>query len=380
MDNNPPSLKIPWARVLFGCILALSGFTLVVLSSACYLIFLHNNNRQPSGRKSVLNSALPFNKVVVPFTNHKGHIFVTANFDGNPLTCLIDTGVRDVLCQNLPRNGRDGGKSFGYNNPLGYKSHARYVTLDRVDLGELQLSNPDCVSITANGIGIANTVDGIPINTILGNSVFKDVIVTIDFSQNILIFRSLAYDISKIPLRVGCVLLDVSFLCPNQLGPAAILAQGQIEGQSVPIMLDTGHAGQGIVLSSDFRKKLSRVHDKVSKPNYTIFARPINNDTTPLHWKIGDMTGISKGLVMSPKQPGSPASVYDSIQAVVGYDVLRHYRITIDYSRKKVLFEPASGPSPEAVDSNNSDFPPLPICYHWKQHKNGTWEQMPNTE
>ena len=173
MDNNPPILKMPWARVLLGCILAVSGFFLIVLSSARLLAFLQDNNRQHSVRKSVLKSARPFNEVVVPFTNHKGHIFVTANFDGNPLTCLIDTGVRDVLCQNLPRNGREGGKSFGYNNPLGYESHARYVTLDRVDLGELQLSNPNCVSITANGIGIANTVDGIPINIILGNSVFK---------------------------------------------------------------------------------------------------------------------------------------------------------------------------------------------------------------
>jgi hypothetical protein len=174
---------------------------LLVVTGAVLLYLPHSDAiRKTSSVASAnwtLHSSLPYGEVEVPFTLHKGHIFVQADFAGVPLTCLVDTGVRDIVMQNgdVPHLYTNGTVSYFGSN--GGSVLSEWVTLSHIRLGDYELSEPMAISwpLTASSFGY--TLEGFPIFATLGNRAFKNVVLTIDYQQRKLILRRPDYDITQ---------------------------------------------------------------------------------------------------------------------------------------------------------------------------------------
>ena len=288
-----------------------------------------------------LHSDRTYGEVEVPFTLHKGQIFVQADFAGVPLTCLVDTGVRDIVMQNadVPHLYSNGIVNYFGSNGGSYR--AEWVTLSHIRLGDYELSQPTAVSWPLSAPAFGYTLEGFPIFATLGNRAFKDIVLTIDYGQRKLILHRPDYDITRQPHDLGSCLLDYTPGGNNVAWAPEYLSVGsRIEGHPINLVLDTGHCGASILLAPEFRELLEVPQGTMPQWNYNISGKSVTEVTRPVRWSLNNIKGECPGWIMAMRPEW---------QALAGYEVLRNYRLTIDYTRRKLLLEPNAGATTTAT-------------------------------
>ncbi len=123
-------------------------------------------------------------------------------------------------------------------------------------------------------------------------------------------------------------------------------------------------------MAPEFRALLDVPPGTSPQWNYNIAGQPVTEVTRPVQWALNNIKGECSGWVMSMRPEW---------QALAGYEVLKDYRITIDYTRRKLLLEPNPAPSPAATlpQTTRAPLPQAHSSLRWVQRADGGWEEEP---
>ena len=295
--------------------------------------------------------------VRVPFTKQNGLIVVQATLGGKVLPCVLDTG--DPLVR-WPRRLRLAGKATGIRaqgtDAGGHGETHEMVLLSHVRIGGYELANVPSWAVgtpddaTPDEDAAPETIAGgvwrrYPV---LGNVVFEQVALTIDYRRSELILRPKNANTAE-PSRVpGMRTLPVQRVGPvftTDTGAARggfLVFAGSVNGQPVNFLLDTGLPfAPGIVLAPGKRALLGDARAASGGQEVravTGLGQVSAQRFTNVSWSLGNVPG--KGEVIVPPQLAALGDDKTSIDALVGAYLLQAYRITIDYPRSRVLLEP----------------------------------------
>lgn len=330
----------------------------------------------------MLNSNAPNHMIVVPLVSEDNQIMVSGQFADQKINCLIDTGCRDIILWD-GRKVQGAFVSSTFDYPwFSANIMATTTCLSSARVGGFVLSNACCAQLHTVEPRLTWSNTGQPIYAIMGNYAFQHVVLTIDYTHQTLTVRDLTYDVTKLSLTARDTLSDITYdpyyYTHKECGPLRVFLDVHIEGQAVRAIVDTGYDG-GILLSSEFRKRLTHLPaDQRLQPPYIAMgpAAVTAQTASPLHWSLGKLKGQAPGHVLTGRF--SPDH-----QALIGYEMLKDYRITIDYQRQKMLFE-YLGSSASKTKTLYTQTPPKPHTgkhptLRWVQKPGGRWEEVPVT-
>lgn len=314
-------------------IICITCLTLIAIVTAKKWHDYHREHQQQllvASRPAVtLHSSRPYHEVRIPFRRDSGHIELVAYSSGRTFVCIFDTG--DVITQ-WPRSfalvSMDAHLHYSQFTPFSpmQPRPADWRTLSDLNLGNYELQN--CAGIAYN----ADESDSkqFPLPLLIGYQAMAQVVLTIDYHKQELVFRDQSYDVTRLAAGPQIYLMNMVSNPeePNEPIRQPLIA-GTIAGYPVHLILDTGLAAGGVALANP--KLISTIQKTIGgKPlfNRTMGGRALP-DTT---WSLGSLVDQSPIDVM-------PDFVGDGVDGVLGYAILQNYRITIDYGRHKVLLE-----------------------------------------
>lgn len=278
-----------------------------------------------------LDSQQKYKEVRVPFTQERGFIYVQALWAGKPVKCVLDTGASYISWpQPLGLAAAPIGKrvqTLGIGG--GYRVLGEWVLAPSIQLGDFKLRNILTISKSivekANGqkISVAQA-EGIQ-EIILGNYVFQNVVLTLDYQKQEVILRDSDYDITRIP-RLHSYLLDLFWIDGKPV------MQGQLADHPARFMIDTGN--DGIAINSAFAQKYLSTYPRTNSTAEIAYG-VINTEEIPsVNGNIGGIKFSTGTLTIVPLD--------SKTDVLIGTPFLKNFRVTIDYSRSKILLEPYS--------------------------------------
>lgn len=260
--------------------------------------------------------------VEVPFRWTPGQIEVQVSIDRRPpLWCIVDSGAEFSMLD------------------VQEAETLRLVTTRRRD-GRGQVEN---ATLTIGPVTIpGQTLTLWPLDNfrrqkrdircVIGCELFERYVVTVDYQKHLLLLRDPSAfrpdpAVSSFPItfdgRLPVIRSSLKF------GKAAVPAR---------LMIDTG-ASQAVILRYPFANQhqlfegpvATTTSETVAVGRRTFVTIPVEELT------IGHWTFRKPGV----KAYGTPAGAggYTTTDGLLGNDVLRHFRVTFDYSRKRVLLE-----------------------------------------
>lgn len=292
-----------------------------------------------------LHSSLPFHEIRIPFVLENGAIVVKANLSGKFLTCIFDTGSA-VINWDAALNLR-GKKTGDYNLITDGGGHIRIVDeycLDSIQLGGYTLFGVPGYSVRAATNKKAAAPTPTQQKLLLGNALFAQVILTIDYQKRQLILRDPHYDLTQLPKRAQDRTFDFSWAdAGTNRSVGTPILQGKVGTNSARIGLDTGWGADEVGLV----KKYYQEH--ISTPSPT--APPAEQTTATTNMAFGTFdTAVVPQIPLSldedPLYQFTPPALLvtnwlsSEVDAIIGTEILQKFRITLDYTRKKALFEP----------------------------------------
>ena len=274
-----------------------------------------------------LHSDRPFNEVRVPFAYNCGHVHVStdtpmilvkANLAGKTSLCVIDTGASGISWPQslkLPGQHRAGGTLVGINNS---QRPTEIVTLPSVHVGNYEMTSLPTFMIERNakeqGMG-----DFFPN---IGNYALWHTVMTVDYQNRAILFRSPDYDVTLLPRASQDMLLDFEWVggCPG--------VRGTIEGQPTKLLIDTGFQAKFAVEKHFFNAHL---RDRVLAKHGTggAFGNMQEACLDKAQCSIG-------GVNIEDKQVGV-TDLGGAWDGIIGQHSLALYDVTIDYPRQKLL-------------------------------------------
>lgn len=277
----------------------------------------------------ILHSDHPYHEVRVPFRRDSGHIGLIATSLGRTINCTLDTGcVFAVWPRSLPLASTDAHLHYAQFTPFDplQPRPADWRIVSDLKLGDYELQN--CAGVAYN----TDRSDSkqFPTALLIGYPAMAQVVLTIDYHKQELVFRDQSYDVTRLASGPRTYLMNMVSNPEETSEPTRQpLIAGTIGGYPVRLILDTGLAAGGVALANP---KL------ISKIQQTVGGQPLFNMTTSgralpdTTWSVGSLVDQSPIDLM-------PDFVGDGVDGVLGYEILRNYRITIDYGRHKVLLE-----------------------------------------
>jgi len=256
---------------------------------------------------------------------------------GRSVECLVDTGDSYIeWTQQLNLPGKHMGSLFAYPGSSGIQVTAEWVQISDLRLGDYELTNIPTMKVNT-GSSLPEAGDK-PLPAVLGNTAFMHVVLTIDSRQHQLIVRQLDYDIAQQLHGSQVSLLTFKPVIPVIQGvPDYITVLGSIADRPVRFAIDTGQSWPGIFLASAVRSQLNGVRTGSQDlaritVGQTFFGRRATEVTEPIAWSLGTAKGRCPAFVID-----MPNYAW---QANIGHQLLKDYRVTIDYPHQKVLLEP----------------------------------------
>ena len=298
----------------------------------------------------VLHSTEPYQAVYIPFTLRAGTIVVPVTVAGKTLPWVLDTGASDTIWVASPLIADTPGKGFGASQDASGKSHiATTATIARMEIGgyERRQVGGAVMHLTR---AEAATVEAKGVPRLLSNTVFAGVVLTIDYAKRELIVRSPDYDPATEASGRGEYAFDFRPLALDSHGNYGWAAvEVLIAGKPLTLAVDTGFSAEkyGIALwQKSYTSLLPALkaqpgfrEDKGIANTTTLAgtARQTFTTTSPVPFLIGKaQTGLSPFraslLIMGTSLP--------LVDGILGWSVLRDYRVTFDYPRHKLLLEP----------------------------------------
>ncbi|MGH7725296.1 MAG: aspartyl protease family protein [Candidatus Eiseniibacteriota bacterium] len=270
---------------------------------------------------------------VVRLERHGGHHFVPVSIGGAaPRTFLVDTGagLTAISYELADTLGLTLGEPMGIVG-LGGGTNARTATLPRIGLGSLSRTNVQCLVIDFSEL---RTGLGIPVEGILGFSALNRYAVTFDFALGTLELaeNSPPQELGDGSARVRFEIVGglpqiearvdggdpISFIVdtgafrtfvPRTTGEA-IATTARVPG--IPFVGADGRALEGVAVRA---RSLTVGTAEVARPIVLYASSPATNDPVGITLASGD-------------------------RGVLGSDILRRFRVTLDYPRSELVLEP----------------------------------------
>jgi hypothetical protein len=292
----------------------------------------------------VLDSQAPYSAVHIPFTLQDGHIYVHALFDGKPRQCMVDTGTNGIMAiKGTGIQGRATGHIVKSLNLDGPDTFGQEIMLHNLQLGSYELQNVS-ISLMPTPVNPDNALsDGVPL---LGDDAFSQIVLTIDYARRELILRQPQYDFTAQRNAPNSVVLDFN---GNKYGRDFPCVAGTLRGKPSTFVLDTGFANDYIAVAPQAGAGAVSVHG----------LKPLGRKWVRTSYALLYLNQVNCTLFTSPYGRKSclafqcPAVVFPNIQgrygASVGIEILKRFRITIDYPRRRMLLEPNVFTAPSRV-------------------------------
>lgn len=270
-----------------------------------------------------------------PFVGTDSQILVAASVNGHPGNFIFDTGFGGDLVID---SSVDMGKPSGTTSLRDFVGEFQANTYDikSLKLGTMNLTTKGKEAIAQEGV--SNFSDSHHVDGLMGFSLIKDYVTTINFQDHKFVFYPQSMDISHwVPNNKTTFLVKML-----PIGPRAIVLPVVTDsGKQMVMSLDTGNA----FYATTHKDVLQRVglwpQDKDAKwmsssmvasgavnswqkqmNNLTIFGVPVKSSI----WDIIDL-------------PSADASS----DGTVGYQFLKNFNITFDFQRRLVWLENFTG-------------------------------------
>ena len=334
---------------------------LLIVSIIAYFILLPTRHRHRIKRESpaqqlqyafdhspmILNSHEKYNAVHIPFTLRDNIIRVQTIWSGKPVEAILDTGSGFIA---WPRSihlecWRSGipQKSFMAGNVI---KQGEWTMLPSIKAGNCEWQQVPTVAdgdmegdITSQPKAHLLKVRESP-EPLLGAPAFQRVVLTIDYQKKEIIVRRSEYDITHLPRHPHDILLS-----PEWEGGYLPLVKGRLGGHPARFALDTGC--DTLPVSTQFVKRWPAVSAKCASETT---VNGVQVSLTGLRYISGSISGIK-----FQEYRAQVVDVPTSADALFGTAILDQYRVTIDYTRHKVLLEPYSQELNEHGKRNGAD-------------------------
>jgi predicted aspartyl protease len=262
--------------------------------------------------------SLPSQGVHIPFTFHNGLIHVSAKANGKPASWLVDTGSTQVIwpARFLPREAAS--QPFKYQGTVDDMwVTATMGTLRHLDIGDYKIAYIPGARVESKTVQ----------EFILGNPALKDTCAVFDFKKHELILQESSA--AKYPKRSSShvlSLLQTSYPVANG-GP--LVVTGKLAGKPAKFVIDTG--ATGIFVSESFADKYLKSYHRGSIKVTGVSGSRVGST-------VKDVSGDIAGLSFFTNQ----ASIIREVpyaDAIIGTEFLKHFRVTIDYPKMKLILE-----------------------------------------
>lgn len=314
--------------------------TLTVLLLVCVVLY-HFQRFHTTADKVILHSDLRNQAVIIPFQLKNNLISVYAEFAHRKKECIIDTGSAAILWPQdagLPARKT---LSWGYaKDALGNQVKLTEYTVGSVKIGNYELLGVPTLAVSGDSSSSRSYPDLRRVCD-LGNSAFSETIMTIDYKKRILILQSSSYDpIQHCSKRCFVFPFQWKSRVPGASNFGYLVIAAKTLGHPLSIVVDTGDSSPATTLTDSYAK--AHLSEKKLNRNWsqkTAFGETKADWLPSLKIFVPNARSKPPGLVISQPAVILPDQ-HDGADAIIGYAVLKDYRVTIDYPRQKILLEP----------------------------------------
>lgn len=342
-------MKPPARKPKIKVIVWLAG-TLLAVGCALWLAFRVVYRREVALLTAppatvLLHSKLRYNEVVVPFRLLRNQISVQAVIDGHTTWCSMDTGTASILIPQSLHIAKPVTDAFFSSSSSATDAGGNSVEVEQAVLDDFQVAGYELRRVPALVASSTSSTHSQSIPSYgcpLGNSIFSSVVVTVDYRLHQVIFRSPEYNPATqqhLPYSLSFPFRWASSVTSER--PFGLIAvSGTISGHPATFAVDTGWSSNTMGIRREAYRR--------SFP-----SSPFENRNV-----ISTAFGQAKGVYIpdlvcslktdDPHHPDlkfhQPALVIpdqdDGVDAIWGYAVLKDYRVTIDYPRRRIFLEP----------------------------------------
>ncbi|HEX8285931.1 MAG TPA: aspartyl protease family protein [Pyrinomonadaceae bacterium] len=272
----------------------------------------------------------------IPFELHNNHIYLRVGVNNSePLSFILDTGASSLInrrrVESLGLKLRRGGRGYGVGENSIEAASVGDVTLH---LPGVSLARQSLAAIPLEGL---QSSLGRPVDGILGYSFFRRLVVEIDYDSRIInLYSPMEYRHRGRGGRIPLIVDEDSGL---------IFARAQIKPLNrAPINglfeIDSG-GGHALILNSPF---VERHHlltpaqraNPVSVGGVVGSSNAVEGVAESL--RLGRAHVENVGTFFSLAREGMLAS--DEFDGNIGNDVLRRFKVILNYSRRLMILEP----------------------------------------
>ncbi len=258
----------------------------------------------------------------IPFRWTPGQIEVQVSIQGRPpIWCILDSGAEfSMLDEAVAKTLKIG--------PIVRRGARERIESAAVRIGSFPLPRqPFTLWALDNFRRQKRDIRGV-----IGCELFERYVVTVDFQKRVVILNE------PRTYRPPSAARRVPITFDGRL--PVIQAALTVRGKKIParLMIDTG-ASQALILRHPF----ATAQRLFGSADETKTSETVATGRRPFITIAVDQLELDRWTFKSPKTTayGSPggAGGYTSTDGLIGNDVLQHFRVSFDYSRKQVLFE-----------------------------------------
>lgn len=284
----------------------------------------------------------------VPLIEKHGGIFVMALLDGQSQLCKIDTGSDTVNWQReLHIEGEMTQERGQVCDALDSCVSAATVKMREIKIGSYKVSGFP-TEMMEDDSGLFSSVAAKPTDNtpLLGNSLFSLMVMTIDYQNKTLTIHTPTYDFTKQPRALTDKILEMGWTSHSEdsltrqqiIGWPVIRAY--VDGRPFWCMIDTGWEGPELGLTTAFFRQLPQSRQRTQKTVHGYFAHSVGtvHQLDSLSFQMPVLSHPALPVVLTGK--GWIVKSLSGGDGIVGTALMRRYRITLDYPRRRVLLEP----------------------------------------
>ena len=249
-----------------------------------------------------------------------------------PYSFVMDTGATTTVVSNelvdalaLPRGKKQDGRGAAGKMTL-VESRLPSLTVGDQTLDSLPVSVTD---LSFLGRAMGEQVDGA-----LGHSFLRHFVMTLDYATNALTLRRPVGDMER-----ALDEREIAFRSANAEDPLVVVPIFVNEKGPYDFALDTG--ASRTVISLELAAEFGLTTGKISQMTAgggsgTVWRVQLSSLAIAPH--AGEFGGGGFGLLTQLN-----AELGSKLHGIVGYDFLRHYRVTLDYPREALTRSEAAG-------------------------------------
>ena len=343
-------MKPPARKPKIKVIVWLAG-TLLAVGCALWLAFRVVYRREVALLTAppatvLLHSKLRYNEVVVPFRLLRNQISVQAVIDGHTTWCSMDTGTASILIPQPLHIAKPVTDAFFSSSSSATDAGGNSTEVKRALLNNFRIGGYELRRVPALVASFTNSrrSQSIPsYGCLLGNSIFSSVVVTLDYHLHQIIFRSPEYNPAT--QRHSPQSYSFPFHWASSIKSAKsfgiIAVSGTISGHPVTFAIDTGWSSDMMGVSKSTYQRLfpSSTFTRHDRSLLTAFGQAKGVYIPDLVCSLKSVDPHHPDLKF--RQPALvTADADDGVDAIWGYAVLKDYRVTIDYPRRRIFLEP----------------------------------------